>query len=305
MSDDGRPRIVSVGEVGVHILGVIPRIPDTDRPIEMEEISIQVGGAAAIAAGTAAALGCHARLVCKLADDLSEQFIVRVMREAGIEIRGVVAHDRQLSPLSFSTIGREDRRKITAFTEGDSGELVRSDVDPSAVIAQASAVLIDGHSPGAQETVAERARTAQIPIIFDASEMREGVGTLTALADVIICSERLAAELAPRDSLEQTLVEIQSLGPRAVIITLGDAGAVGLVGDQMVQQAAFDVDIVDTDGAGSVFHGAFATAMIGGLPFAQCIEFASAAAAAACRRLGPWAGIPRRDEVIELVRSLA
>lgn len=303
MSDSARPRIVSVGEVRVHVIGVIPRIPDTDRPVEMEEISLQVGGAAAVAGGAAAALGCNVRLVCKLSDDLVEQFIINVMREAGIEIRGVVARDRVLSPLAITTIGREDGRRISMFTPGDSGELVRSDIDPSAVIAGASAVLLDGHSPSAQETIAERARTAQIPIIFDASEMRAGVGTLAALADVIICSERLAAELAPRDSLEETLVEIQSLGPRAVIITLGDAGAVGLLGDQMVQQSAFDVDIVDTSGAGSVFHGAFATAMIGGLPFSQCIEFASAAASSACRRLGAWAGIPQRDEVVKLVRG--
>ena len=255
MSDD-RPRIVSVGEVGIHMLGVIPRLPDTDRPVEMEEISIQVGGAAAVAAGTAATLGGHVRLVCKLSDDFGERFIVSVMREAGIEIRGVVGQNRVLSPLALSAIGREDGRRMTMFTTGDSGELERSDVDPSAVISGASAILLDGHSPGAQETIAERARTAQIPVIFDASEMRAGVGTLAALADVIICSERLAAELAPRDSLEDTLVEIQGLGPRAVIITLGDAGAVGLLGDQMVQQSAFDVDIVDTNGAGSVFHGA-------------------------------------------------
>lgn len=302
MSDD-RPRIVSVGEVGVHILGVIGRLPDTERPVEMEEVSIQVGGAAAVAAGTVAALGCHARLVCKLADDFVEQFIVGVMREAGIEIRGVVAKDRVLSPLSLSTFGREDGRRQTVFTSGDAGELVRADIDPAAVLSGASAVLLDGHSPGAQEVVAERARAAQVPVIFDASEMRAGVGTLAALADVIICSERLAAELAPRDSLEESLVEIQSLGPRAVIITLGDAGSVGLLGDQMVQQSAFPSDVVDTNGAGSVFHGAFAAAMIGGLPFAQCMEFASAAASIACRRLGAWAGIPRRDEVVSLVRG--
>jgi sulfofructose kinase len=132
--------------------------------------------------------------------------------------------------------------------------------------------------------------------------MRPGTGTLASLADVFICSERLAAELAPRDSLQQSLVEIQRLGPRAVIITLGDAGSVGLLGDQMVEQSVFDVDVVDTSGAGSVFHGAFATAMVGDLPFAKCMELA-AAAALACRRLGSWAGIPTRDEVLELIRG--
>lgn len=302
MSADERPRIVSVGEVGLQMFGVVPRIPDSDRPVEMEEISIQVGGGAAIAAGTVASLGCSARVVCKLADDITEQFLIRALRQFGVEAHGVLDKDRVLSPLSFCAIGRDSGRRLNFMTPGDAGELEPGDIVPERVLEGAHALLIDGHDPAAQEAVAERARLQQIPIIFDASEMRPGIGTLAALADVIICSERLAAELAPRDSLEDCLIEIQSLGPRAVIITLGSAGSVGLLGDQMVQQSAFPTDVVDATDAGSVFHGALAAAMIGELPFAQCMEFASAAAALSCRTLGAWAGIPVRSDVIELVR---
>jgi sulfofructose kinase len=71
----------------------------------------------------------------------------------------------------------------------------------------------------------------------------------------------------------------------------------------MVQQSSFPIDIADTTGAGSVYHGAFAAAMVAGLPFAQCMELASAAAALSCQELGGWAGIPRRADVVELVRT--
>lgn len=302
MSAEDRPLIVSVGEVGLQMFGVVPRIPDSDRPVEMEEISIQVGGAAAIAAGTVASLGCSARVVCKLADDITEQFLIRALREFGVEAHGVLDKDRVLSPLSFCAIGKGSGRRLNFTTPGDVGELAVGDIDPERVLDGADALLIDGRDPAAQEAVAEKASEQQIPIIFDASEVRSGIGTLAALADVIICSERLAAELAPRDKLEDCLVEIQGLGPRAVIITLGDAGSVGLLGDQMVQQPAFPVEVVDTTDAGSVYHGALAAAMIGELPFAQCMEFASAAAALSCQTLGAWAGIPQRADVVDLVR---
>jgi sulfofructose kinase len=139
--------------------------------------------------------------------------------------------------------------------------------------------------------------------VFDGSQIQEGVGTLVALADVLICSERLASELAPRDDIEKSLVEIQGLGPDAVIITMGELGSVGLHGDQLVNQPAFEVEVADTTGAGSVYHGAFTAALLSKLRFAQCMEFASAAASLSCRRPGAWAGIPDRDEVIALVRS--
>ncbi len=303
MSGADRPLIVSVGKVGLNFYGVVPRMPNTGRPVEMEEISLQIGGSAAIAAGASAALGCHTRLVCKLADDLLEQFIIRGMHDAGIEPCGVLDKDSRLSPMVFTAMGKNSGSQRVFYSDGDAGELSADDVDPNVVLDGASALLLDGHDAQAQESLAEAARKKSIPVIVDATIMREGTGTLASLSDVLICSERLAAELAPRDSLQESLVEIARLGPRAVIITLGDAGAVGLLGDQMVQQSVFDVDLVDASGAGSVFHGAFATAMVGELPFAKCIELATAAASLACRRLGSWAGIPLRDEVLRLLRS--
>ncbi len=289
--------------MGLDCYTVVPRLPINERPVEIDQISLQVGGTAAVSAGAAAAFGCHTRLVCKLADDLFEQFIIRAMHEAGIEPCGVLDKDRRLSPMNFTTIGERSGQKRVFRSAGDAGELAISDVDPDVVLDGAAALLLDGHDASAQTLLAEAARGRKIPVIVDSGEMREGIGTLASLADVFICSERLAAELAARDSLEESLIEIQRLGPHAVIITLGDDGSVGLLGDQMVQQPAFPVDIVDTSGAGSVFHGVFATSLVGDLPFARCIELAAAAASLACRRLGSWGGIPTRDEVIELVRN--
>jgi sulfofructose kinase len=57
-------------------------------------------------------------------------------------------------------------------------------------------------------------------------------------------------------------------------------------------QAAFGVEVVDTTGAGDVFHGAFAYGLAQGWPSAKCVEFASAVAALSCRALGGRRGIP-------------
>jgi sulfofructose kinase len=140
-------------------------------------------------------------------------------------------------------------------------------------------------------------------VVFDGGQLREGLGELVALADVLIASERLAAELAPRGELQDSLVEIQRMGPRAVIITLGDSGSIGLHGDQLVSQEAFEVRVVDSVGAGSVYLGAFVTGLLSSLPFARCMELASAAAALSCGQIGAVAGIPTRDDVIDLIRN--
>lgn len=296
-----RPLALALGHVGVELTCRVPTLaPDT--PIEMDEMSIQVGGSAAVAAATAAALGCRARLACKLADDFLGQHVKSALGGAGIDTRVVVTAETQMSPLLFTVLG-ERARRASYYTTGDAGPLMADEIEPDELLTGVSAVLLDGTSPSAQVAVAEAARKRGIPVVFDGDHIREGVGTLVGAVDVLICSERLAAELAPRDDLEATLVEIQRLGPRAVIITLGEAGAIGVHGDELVRQQSFPIDAVDAQGAGAVYHGAFAAAMLGNLPFTTCMVFASAAAALSCRHLGGFAGIPARDEVIALVRS--
>lgn len=165
-------------------------------------------------------------------------------------------------------------------------------------------MLIDGSAPADQQRLAELAKARKLPVIFDIDELRDGTSELIASTDVLITSERAASELAPRGELSDALEEIMALGPRAVVITLGKKGAIGRHGDKEIRVAAFPQDnVLDTYGAGSVFHGAFAAAVLSELPFARCMELASAAATLSLADLGPWASLPNRDDVLTLLRT--
>jgi len=219
------------------------------------------------------------------------------LRDAGVDVEML----RAIGASACEWIAVTGDGTLRMRYPGDRGEAVP--VDPQAVISGAAALLIDGSAPLEQLRTAEAARGKKLPVILDVSELRDGTSELIAHSDVLIMSERAASELAPRGELTDALSEIISLGPRAVVITLGDKGAIGRHGDKVVRCPAFASDVLDAYGAGSVFHGGFAAALLSELPFHRCIELASAAAALSLRELGPWSAMPSRDEVLALTKT--
>jgi sugar/nucleoside kinase (ribokinase family) len=75
-----------------------------------------------------------------------------------------------------------------------------------------------------------------------------------------------------------------------------------LNGDQLFYEPAFQVDTVDTTGAGDVFRGAFIAAFLRGRAPAEILRFANAAAAVSCTRLGAMNGVPTRDEISAMMQ---
>jgi sugar/nucleoside kinase (ribokinase family) len=72
---------------------------------------------------------------------------------------------------------------------------------------------------------------------------------------------------------------------------------------KMVKQKAFKVKVVDTTGAGDVFHGAFAYGFLQGWGVKKIAEFASAVSALKCTKLGGRSGIPTLEEALDFIKE--
>ena len=292
------PVVAALGRATTAFFGAGLRLHELRRINELSEVSVQVGGAAAIAAVTAAAMECDVRFCGKIADDFIGRFILDGLRSAGIDTAAIVKSPSRLSGFSFTAVG-EDAHRYRFQTVGDVPPLEPGELRLDPLLAGVAALLIDGCHPAAQAAAAEAADALDIPVILDAGDLREGTGELIALADVLIASERLASEIAPRGELQDSLIELQQLGPRSVVITMGESGSIGLHDDQLVQQPPHPVrKVIDTTGAGAVYHGAFVAALAQGEPFARCMAFASIAAGLSVTELGALGGVPDRDTVL-------
>ena len=93
-------------------------------------------------------------------------------------------------------------------------------------------------------------------------------------------------------SYEQAARLIRSEGPEIVIFTLGERGCAGVYDNTYFELPAFNVKLVDSTGAGDVFHGAFNYAWLQGWEVPECARFSSAVSAIKCTEHGGRAGIP-------------
>ncbi len=96
---------------------------------------------------------------------------------------------------------------------------------------------------------------------------------------------------------------LRAMGPREVVITLGEKGSVGFDGEHFYEQPAFKIKAVDTTGAGDVYHGAYIYALLDGSDMAQCMRFASAVAALNCMHIGAQSGIPTLSAVQKFLKG--
>jgi len=114
---------------------------------------------------------------------------------------------------------------------------------------------------------------------------------------VPILAEHVPAALTGEDDIPRALRALRRDHHTMIVVTLGTRGAMLLEGDVVHHVPAFEVDAVDTTGAGDVFRGAFIYAMLRGDGPLELLRFASAAAAVSCTREGAMDGVPTLGEV--------
>ena len=74
-------------------------------------------------------------------------------------------------------------------------------------------------------------------------------------------------------------------------------------GVEIKQYDAFTVDAVDSNGAGDVFHGAFAFALSKNFNYYKACLFSSAVSALKCTKIGARAGAPDYKTTVKFLKE--
>jgi sugar/nucleoside kinase (ribokinase family) len=149
-------------------------------------------------------------------------------------------------------------------------------------------------------------RAASKPVLLDAAktssecvepDMRELVG----LSSVVICGSGFSRALTGIEDVYKAGEAVLRMGPGIFVETRGEDGAYTVTASDRFHTPAFTVPVVDTTGAGDVFHGAYLIGLLRGWDLRQTALFATAVAGLKCMRLGGRSGIPNYQEVVQFL----
>jgi sulfofructose kinase len=159
-----------------------------------------------------------------------------------------------------------------------------------------------GSDTAAAITAASWARAAGIPTVADLDEVYPGVDALLDLIDYLIVSREFPSRLLSQKDLRKSLPLLQRrFGSTVTAATLGSGGVLAWDGKQFHSVCAYRVPVVDTTGAGDIFHAGFIYGLIRRWPLRRQLEFACAAAALNCMASGARGGVRSIMEIERLM----
>ena len=292
--------VVGLGYCSVDYLGIVPRYPELDEKLQMTEFVKQGGGITSTAMAAVGRLGGRASYIGKVGGDDFGKYILTELEREGVDTSRVVIIPDASSQFSFIVVDQATGKRTIFWTSSglvlEPHEIRREDILAGNVL------HLDDHHPAAIQA-ATWANEADIPVVMDAGTVREGSSELVERTDFLIASSLFAEQFTGEDDPEKA-ARMMFCGRRKLsAVTLGEKGCVYATDEGVFRQPAFEVDVVDTTGAGDVFHGAFSFGLSKGWPYKEIIEFANAVAAIKCTKLGGRTGIPTFTQTMDFLRS--
>jgi sugar/nucleoside kinase (ribokinase family) len=177
---------------------------------------------------------------------------------------------------------------------------------PPLTLGACGALHLDGHMADAALHYAKACREAGIFTSLDGGGVRSNSMDILSFIDTAVVSERFCEQL--KLSPQATLDLLKQKGCKIGGVTLGEKGLLwydekGVVGIMPALQVPKE-EIIDTNGAGDVFHGAYVYSHMAhpNATWAEHFRFARAASAHAIRYLGNEARLPSVAQVQETER---
>lgn len=291
------PDVVGIGCCAADYLGVVSRQPRQDEKMAMLDFSQQGGGLTATALVALARLGASTSFISKLGEDAISRFIIGGLAAEKVATDHIMVDPAARGRFAFVIVDKTTGKRTILYSTVGVIPVRPEEVD-ARLIRSARLLMVDDYECAGAIRAAEVARGSGIPVAMDADGVDPEVGKLIALADYPVLPSDFAMSFTQSRTPGQAARRLRKEhGNKAVVVTAGEAGCFCDSELESFHQPAFKIEVVDTTGAGDVFHGGFAYGLLQGWSLRETVRFSTAMAALQCTRLGGRPGIPTLKEV--------
>jgi sugar/nucleoside kinase (ribokinase family) len=281
--------LVGVGLNATDTLIPLAKYPRAGSKVEYRTVSVLPGGQVATTVVACQRWGMQTRYVGKLGDDDAARLHQRAFADAGVEAQ-LITVPGGASPQSLILVDGEGERTVLGRRD-DRLILQPEELDRDWIV-NARVLHVDGYDTAAATLAARWAQEAGIPVVADLDELYPNVEELLMHIDYLIVSRDFPCRLMKEADLEEALRRMQRrYGCRLAAATLGHDGVLACDGRQLLHAPAYHVPVVDTTGAGDIFHAGFIYGLLQDWPLKRQLDFACAAAALNCMAAGARGGI--------------
>ena len=285
-------KIVGIGANVFDTLYNIPTYPTEDT--KMRATASKTAGGGPVATGLVAAqkLGVETAYIGVLSDDNGGKFLKEDFIKYGVNTDLIEVKSGYRSFASVLWLCADTATRTCVFDKGDLPPLELNAAQKQAVI-DAELLMVDGNEMLAAVEAAKIARENGTKVLYDCGGLYEGVEKLLALTDIMIPSEEFSLGHTGCATAEEAAKKLfDTYSPEVVVITQGKKGGIIYDGKEVVAYPIYPAVVVDSNGSGDVFHGAFAAAICKGYDYLKCCHFSSAVSGLKCTGVGARESVP-------------
>lgn len=296
-------KIVGIGACVMDTLITVPRYPTEDTKMRADAVKTAGGGPTATGIVGASKLGESTAFIGVLSDDNGGKFLMEDFVKYGVATDLISVEHGYRSFTSTIWLSSETTTRTCVFDKGNLPKLVLNDAQKKAV-ADAELLMVDGNDMDAAEEACKIARANGTKVLYDCGGLYDGVERLLKLTDIMIPSKEFALGHTGCDEPHDAARKLYEMyHPEVVVVTCGKIGGLMYDGKEMHDYPALPAVVVDSNGSGDIFHGAFAAATVKGYDFKTSCYYSSAVSAIKCTGVGARESVPDHPTVMKYLKE--
>lgn len=293
--------VLGIGAVSWDRFLVVPWHPGPNEKLRAIRCEESAGGMVATALVALRRWGLQCGYIGTLGFDECAQHIIEDLNRESIQLDYLVRREDVDSRATVVLVdNRTGTRTIISMPQrnAESGKLSLS----PALFQGVRVLHLDTSVDESAVHAAKMARAEGLFVTLDAENIGPHTAELLRNVDYVIAPRSFAEEITEQENPSRAAYALQLMSGQTVVVTDGSAGCYFHSEDEAFHQPAYGVPVVDSTGAGDVFHAGFIYGLLAAWDMRKTLRFAAWAGAAACREIGGRKGIPSYESVQQFIR---